>query len=332
MRATHVISAISACLLVFGGTTACSDVSARVEPEREIAAGSVTPTFTPDEGHTALHRRHHSPQPLPMSDSLVRKIVNGFAMYNYYDRPSRDTLRFNLFSPRPVEPGRIYPIVLFIADGSTVGLPRREPVRRSLGALAWADPDFQRRNPCYVLVPQFSDMAVNGKWQVSSEVNMTVRMLRSVLQNWQIDESRVYVTGQSMGGMVAMYLASEYPDLFAASLFVACDWDPASYQRLVNIPFVYIAAAGDRKSCEGQNALLKALTGKGVRSVSSEWSVSLSQAMQDTLATQLLDHGEKHFFITLEGVAPDPHHDTFTKAYALTPVLDWVMTQHTLGF
>ena len=331
MRASHALHAVLMTLMTIIAT-ACGNALAKSETETSMADKIVPGEFVPDAGHPALHCNQVGSPTVAMPDSLARKIVSRFKMYNFYDTLTSDTLHFNLFSPQPVEPGRIYPLVMFMSDASTVGRSRKEPVIRSLGALAWASPDFQRRNPCYVLVPQYRNVAVNGKRQVSKEVDMTVRMLQSVLQNWQIDLSRVYVSGQSMGGMIAMYLASEYPDLFAASMFVACDWSTESYAKLVNLPFVYIASQTDTKSAEGQKALEMALTNKGVRYAASQWNAALSPQLQDTLATQLLRHGEKHFFITLDDVDGDPHYGTFNHAYSLTPVLEWIMKQHTLDF
>lgn len=331
MRASHVVSYVLMTLVTVIAT-ACGDASAKGETGTNITDTNLPEEFAPDAGHPALHRSQTGGLAVAMPDSLAKSIVSRFKMYNFHDTLTGDTLHFNLFSPQPVEPGRIYPLVMFLPDASTVGKSRREPVRRSLGALAWASPDFQRRNPCYVLVPQYRDVAVNGKRQVSNEVGMTVRMLKSVLQNWQIDLSRVYVSGQSMGGMIAMHLTSEYPDLFAASMFVACDWSIESYNKIVNLPFVFIAAQADTKSAESQQALEKALTAKGVRYAASQWNATLSPQMQDTLATQLLKHGEKHFFITLDDIDGDPHYGTFNHAYSLTPVLEWIMKQHTLDF
>jgi len=50
-----------------------------------------------------------------------------------------------------------------------------------------------------------------------------IAALDDVLANFRADTSRVYLTGQSLGGNGAWYLAYEHPDRFAA-LVVVCGW------------------------------------------------------------------------------------------------------------
>lgn len=62
---------------------------------------------------------------------------------------------------------------------------------------------------------------VNDDWEATDEVDMTLRLLSSVVSQYSIDKNRLYTTGQSMGGMISFYLNANQPDLFAASIFVA---------------------------------------------------------------------------------------------------------------
>lgn len=337
MRACGTLTAMTAIALLLGVVTAgafasCGDAVAREDRREAAVEATGLEEYSPDQGRQALHHLRPAARRSPLVDSLLRKVGPRFQRYYFYDPSVGDTLRFNLFSPSPVEPGRIYPLVLYLPDASAVGRQGTRGFGNSMGALAWCSAEVQGPTPCYVLVPEFTMMGVKGKWQVSPEVDMTARLVKTILDNWQIDTGRVYVTGQSMGGMMAMYLASRYRGMFAAALFVACDWERASYPELLDRPFVYVAARGDKPSHDGQLAMQRVIDVRGGGYAASRWSAALSVPMQDTLAIQLLRHGDKFNFITLDDLEGNAHRESFDRAYALTPILQWVMKQQTNDF
>jgi uncharacterized protein len=84
---------------------------------------------------------------------------------------------------------------------------------------------------------------------------MTLRLLTSVVSEFSIDKNRLYTTGQSMGGMISFYLNANYPNLFAASIFVASQWDINVLDPLANQKFFYIVSAADPKASVGMRAL-----------------------------------------------------------------------------
>ncbi len=49
---------------------------------------------------------------------------------------------------------------------------------------------------------------------------MIIYLLKSIVDDKNIDSNRLNITGQSMGGMISMYYNITYSDIFAASLFV----------------------------------------------------------------------------------------------------------------
>ena len=64
-----------------------------------------------------------------------------------------------------------------------------------------------------------------------------------------------------MGGMMSLYFNVKYPDVFASSMFVSCQWDIAKMDGFKDKKFVYITAGGDKEATEGANQL-KALLKK----------------------------------------------------------------------
>ncbi len=262
--------------------------------------------------------------------SMIKDVMPYFKQLEYTDSETGKSMMYNLYSPQNIEEGKTYPLVLFMADASTPGTDVTRPLTQGYGALVWATDQWQAQHPCYVLVPQYSGVAVNDAYEHTEEVDMVARLVKKVASQNPIDNNRLYTTGQSMGGMISMYYNSAYPDLFAASIFVDCHWDSATFPELVKHKFVFITAgkAGTFDSLE------QAAKDAGVKYEYTDFSAKLPQAEQDSLASAVLAKGAPITIInfTSKSVLPDDgkgseHMYSFDYAYRLTPVREWLFKQ-----
>lgn len=265
---------------------------------------------------------------------MIKNVLPKFAQAEYKDAETGKTLAYNLYTPADMESGKKYPLVLFMADASTPGTDVTRPLTQGYGGLIWATDDWQKDHPCYVLVPQYTGVAVNDAYEHTDEVDMVARLVKSLSSEKNIDTSRLYTTGQSMGGMISMYYNVTYPDLFAASIFVDCHWDSATFGELVKHKFTFITAgkAGTFGSLE------EAADKAGVKYEYAEWSAKLPQSEQDKLASELLAKGAPINIINFASktVLPDDgkgseHMYSFDYAYRLTPVREWLFKQSSSG-
>ena len=150
------------------------------------------------------------------------KVAPTFKTLEFKDKVTGKTMNYHLFIPKNYDKSKTYPLVLFMADASTVGKPAIAPLMQGYGGIIWATDESQAKNPSFVLVPSYKgpETVVNDKWQITDEADITLRLLDTVVSEYHIDKNRLYTTGQSMGGMMSFYFNSKHPGLFAASLFV----------------------------------------------------------------------------------------------------------------
>ena len=227
------------------------------------------------------------------------------------------------------------PLVLFMADASTVGKEVTAPLTQGYGALEFASSRDQREHPCFVLVPQYTDWAVQDDWSTTDEVEMTMRLLEQIIKDYPVDTNRLYTTGQSMGGMMSFYFNITHPDVFAASLFVSSQWDTSKMQDFGNKKFFYIVAGGDAKAYGGMKDLATVLTQNNARVDSASWSAKLPAQEQERLAQELIAKGGNVNFVKWEtgSVLPDgarggmEHNASFDYGYKIAAVRDWLFKQ-----
>ncbi|MBH5328477.1 pyrroline-5-carboxylate reductase [Eikenella sp. S3360] len=268
--------------------------------------------------------------------ALRDRIAPRFEVLAFQDPQTGKTMQYNLYTPKNLEPNRKYPLVMFIADASTAGKGVRAPLMQGYGGIIWATDEAQAKHPAFVLVPSYTETAVNDQWQTTDEVGMTLRLVHSLLAEKPIDADRVYTTGQSMGGMISFYLNSIEPELFAASMFVGSQWDISVLKPLEQAKFIYTVSAGDQKASGGMAEVGEMLQRDNVPYAETEFSAKLPQAQQDAQVQKMLAQGRRINFIrfTPNTVVPEgsthkgaEHMYSFDYAYLLEPARDWLMKQ-----
>ena len=265
---------------------------------------------------------------------LKQETLGKFKQLTFNDELTGKTMEYNLLVPEGYDGTRGYPLVLFMADASTVGKEVTAPLTQGYGALEFASDRDQQKHPSFVLVPQYTDWAVQDDWSTTDEVEMTIRLLEAICRQYNVDTNRLYTTGQSMGGMMSFYFNIVHPDLFAASLFVSSQWDTSKMQDFGRKHFFYIVAGGDQKAYGGMQDLAKVLKANDARVDSASWSAKLPVEEQERLAEHLIARGGNVNFIKWEAgsVLPETgrameHMASFDYGYKIAAVRDWLFRQ-----
>lgn len=331
--------ALSASLAV--AMAACSNPRSSSSDNQTEAAisGNKLPEGGPRVGQRSMGNGNR-PKPDSALQALIDEIVPEFRQ-DVWKNSRGDTLAYNIYVPSEAKTsGEKFPLIIFMADASTPGPDITLPLTQGYGGLVWATDAFQREHPCFVVVPQYPYIEVDDQWQTGPQVDMTIDLLRDLCRKYPVDTDRLYTTGQSMGGMMSMYFNVKYKGFFAASLYVACQWDISRMKDFSGDKFVYIAAEGDPGGHGGQLALMELFKREKARYGSAVWSARLPESEQDAKAAALLAEGYSCNFITFEGNTVLPvgtdmkdmppasdHMASFNYAYRLAPVRDWLFRQ-----
>lgn len=133
--------------------------------------------------------------------------------------PSHDQMRYLLWLPPEYgqDPDRQWPMILFL-HGAGGGVNDSQFVMSyGLPEVLYAG-DQPQEFPFVVVSPQaFPDVPW---WEGDSQAILNA-LLDEVIATYRVDPSRIYLTGLSMGGYGSWWLASSYPDRFAAMVSVS---------------------------------------------------------------------------------------------------------------
>ncbi|MBQ8092046.1 MAG: hypothetical protein IJ242_00495 [Clostridia bacterium] len=133
-------------------------------------------------------------------------------------------LKYNLFIPETTE--QALPLVVFMHDMGTVSEQTDRTLKQGIGALVWADPEEQKKRPCFVLAPQYEEKSAHDDYTVGWSAEATVELIREICRRYPVDMNRIYGTGQSMGTMMLCELLIRHPHFFAGCFLTAGQWDP----------------------------------------------------------------------------------------------------------
>ena len=88
-------------------------------------------------------------------------------------------------------------------------------------AVEWAEPENQEKRPCYVIAPVIDDQAYYTEQGRDRVFEKLKDLLDEMIKEGKIDKNRIYLSGNSFGGMSAIEFAEEYPD-HAAAILAMC--------------------------------------------------------------------------------------------------------------
>ena len=142
-------------------------------------------------------------------------------------------------------------------------------------------------------------------------------------------------------GMMSIAMNIKYPDFFAASYLVACQWNPTLLTRnMKNVKWWITVSQDDAKAYPGEIAITEKLASFGAKIAradhwNAQWSPAEFQAAFEQIAVQ---NANVNFIAFAKGTVfktaaesnaggASGHTSTWKYAYNIVPILDWIFQQ-----
>lgn len=165
-------------------------------------------------------------------------------------------LNYQMLKPANAEKGKKYPLVIFLHGMGERGDDNKKQLTH--GGQMFLNPANQEKYPAYVLFPQCPDTAfwaydgVPRSFKMEAEDTMppvfkaVKEMIDTYLTYPDIDKSRVYIMGLSMGGMATFDMVARFPELFAAAVPICGAVDPSRLAATKGVKFRIFHGDADR--------------------------------------------------------------------------------------
>jgi predicted peptidase len=150
-----------------------------------------------------------------------------------YTARSGAKMPYRLFIPPQYDSAKKYPLIVWFHGGSGRGSDNENQItgENDKGAHLWTTPSNQTAFPAFVLAPQcprnenWSDPDLN---EINPQLQMALDILAGVRKDYSIDPDRIFLVGQSMGGLAVWTLLQKFPEQWAAAVVVS------SYDNFTN--------------------------------------------------------------------------------------------------
>ncbi len=224
---------------------------------------------------------------------LDRTIVSNGVVHNY-----------QVYIPNNYDASEEWPVILFLHGAGERGSDGLKQTQVGLGRAIRLNPE---RWQSIVVFPQ---APVDEMWR-GDTAEMAMAALDQTIDNFSIDESRVYLTGLSLGGGGTWYLGYEHGERFAA-LVVVCGFIEIDS----TIPS-FVDAADSFSAVAGQ------IADKPIWIVHGDADVVVPVEQSRMMAAALRSAGADVTYTELPGV----NHNAWDPAYANEELIEWLFQQ-----
>lgn len=210
---------------------------------------------------------------------LLAQERDRFSAYEkkHYISAQGDTLSYRLLCPEAIKPETAYPLVIFMHGAGERGCDNQKQLTH--GGQMWLNPVNREEHPAFVIFPQ---CPAKGYWayhkrpssfepdsmplleKPTREILAVKELIEEYASRKEVDESRIYVIGLSMGGMATYDLAIRYPHLIAAAVPICGTVNPTRLKDAKGVKFrIYHGDNDDVVTPEGSRHAYKALKSAG---------------------------------------------------------------------
>ena len=159
--------------------------------------------------------------------------------------PDGTLVKYRWSEPPTLEPGKTYPLVLFLHGAGERGDDNAAQLKH--GVLPILEAANKLGEPCFLIAPQCpadrwwapirrDTMRLKAADQPNNMLDSVLALVDATLKSHPVDPKRFYVTGLSMGGYATWDLLGRVPERIAAAVPICGGGDPALAEKFKDIP------------------------------------------------------------------------------------------------
>lgn len=194
-----------------------------------------------------------------------------------------------VFIPYDYDGKKAFPLLLFLHGAGQSGTDGRQQIRVGLA------PAIQKQEKTFPFIAVFPQ-SHKSSWEASSEDGKRcLAILDEVEWNYEVDTTRVYLTGISMGGEGTWSLAAAHPKRWAAIVPICGGGDAKTAPKIKDTPCWCFQGDADKGFVGRSRIMIKALGDAGGRPLYHEY--------------------------------PGVGHNCWDRAYATPELYEWLLEQ-----
>jgi predicted peptidase len=174
----------------------------------------------------------------------------GIKTRSYFLEEAGETVQYSVYVPGKIDPAEKSPLVIALHG---MGVPPQlmlGEIKRAAakGGYIVAAPTGYNLSGWYGAQSPNSDKPVAPQVMTFSERDV-MHVLARMREEFNIDDRRIYLIGQSMGGAGALHLGIKYRDIWAAVAATAPairDEEPQGLENIRDMPVIFVHGTADR--------------------------------------------------------------------------------------
>jgi predicted peptidase len=177
--------------------------------------------------------------------TLVAQDLTQYQKREYVNKEGQ-VLPYRILYPKDYDKSKKYPLILVLHGAGERGSDNEKQLIH--GAKLFLKEENRTAYPCFVIFPQCPEdsywasvqidrsktpLAINFNYSrpVMPPLQLSIELLKHLVDEESIDKSRLYITGLSMGGMGTFEAVYRNPRIFAAALPICGGGDKDSYDK-----------------------------------------------------------------------------------------------------